>query len=77
LSVSYTDEAYWQDVLDARYAGLTKAYTIVNAGVGVKWVGDKVITSLKINNLGNEEVQQHIFGDIVKRQVVAEARFIF
>jgi iron complex outermembrane receptor protein len=64
FSVSYTDEAYWQDVLDARYAGLTKAYTIVNAGVGVKWLGDKVITSLKINNLGNEEVQQHIFGTL-------------
>jgi outer membrane receptor protein involved in Fe transport len=77
FSVSYTDEAYWQDVLDARYAGLTKAYTIVNAGVGVKWFGDKVITSLKINNLGNEEVQQHIFGDIVKRQVIGEARFTF
>jgi outer membrane receptor protein involved in Fe transport len=77
FSVSYTDEAYWQDVLDARYAGITKAYTVVNAGVGVKWLDDKVITSLKINNLGNEEVQQHIFGDIVKRQIVGEARFIF
>jgi outer membrane receptor protein involved in Fe transport len=77
FSVSYTDEAYWQDVLDARYAGITKAYTIVNTGVGVKWLGDKVITSLKINNLGNQEVQQHIFGDIVKRQVVGEARFTF
>ena len=77
LSVSYTDEAYWQDVLDARYAGTTKPYTIVSGGIGVKWLGDKVITSLKINNLGNEEVQQHIFGDIVKRQIVGEARFIF
>ncbi len=77
LSVSYTDEAYWQDVLDARYAGITKPYTIVSGGIGVKWLGDKVITSLKINNVGNKEVQQHIFGDIVKRQIVGEARFIF
>jgi hypothetical protein len=36
-----------------------------------------VITSLKINNLGNQEVQQHIFGDVVRRQIVGEARFIF
>jgi len=35
------------------------------------------VTSLKITNLANEEVQQHIFGDIFKRQIVAEARFIF
>ena len=33
LSVNYTDEAYWQDVLDARFAGTTDAYTLVNGGV--------------------------------------------
>ena len=77
MSVNYTDSAYWQDVLDVRYAGVTKAYTMVNAGVGVRWAGDKIVTSLKVINLGNEEVQQHIFGDIVKRQVVGEARFTF
>jgi iron complex outermembrane receptor protein len=77
FSVNYTDEAYWQDVLDQRYAGLTKPYTLVNTGIGVRWMGDKVVTSLKITNLGNEEVQQHIFGDIFKRQIVGEARFIF
>ena len=77
LSVNYTDEAYWQDVLDARYAGTTKAYTIVSTGIGVRWLADKVVTSLKITNLGNQDVQQHIFGDIVKRQIVGEARFTF
>ena len=60
-----------------RYAGVTKAYTMVNAGVGVRWAGDKIVTSLKVINLGNEEVQQHIFGDLVKRQIVGEARFTF
>jgi hypothetical protein len=35
------------------------------------------VTSLKVMNLTNEDVQQHIFGDIIKRQVVGEARFIF
>ena len=50
---------------------------IVNAGIGVRWAREKLVTSLKVNNLANEEVQQHIFGDIVKRQVVGEARFTF
>ena len=30
-----------------------------------------------MTNLGNQEVQQHIFGDIMKRQVVGEVRFTF
>ena len=77
LSLHYTDEAYWQDVLDLRFAGLTEPYTLVNAAVGVRWLDDRVTTSLKVTNLGNQEVQQHIFGDIVKRQVVGEVRFGF
>ena len=77
LSVNYTDEAYWQDVLDARYAGTTEAFTMVNAGIGVRWLGERVVTSLKMTNLGNEQVQQHVFGDILKRQIVGEVRFSF
>jgi hypothetical protein len=77
LSVSYSGEAYWQDVLDLRFAGTTDAFTLVNGAVGVRWFGDRVTTSLKLTNLGNREVQQHIFGDILRRQVVGEARFTF
>jgi outer membrane receptor protein involved in Fe transport len=77
LVVNYTDEAYWQDVLDVRFAGTTKAYTLVNLGAGVRWAGDRVVTSLKITNLANQEVMQHIFGDVLKRQIVGEARLTF
>ena len=75
--VSYTGDAYWQDVLDQRFAGTTDAFTLVNLGFGVKWMQDRLVTSLKINNLANSEVQQHIFGDILKRQVVGEVRYGF
>ena len=77
LTVNFTDDAYWQDVLDARYAGTTEAYTLVNAGLGVRWLGERIVTSLKVTNLANEEVMQHIFGDVMKRQVVGELRFSF
>jgi hypothetical protein len=77
LGVNYTDEAFWQDVLDARFHGTTDAYTLVNAGFGVRWAGDRVVTSVKVNNLANEDVLQHIFGDIIKRQVVGEIRVTF
>ncbi len=77
LSVSYTDDAFWQDVLDFRYAGTTEPYTLANAGIGVRWAGDRIVTSLKVTNLGNDDVMQHVFGDVVKRQVVGEVRVKF
>ena len=40
-------------------------------------MGEKVITSLKVNNLANQQVMQHIFGDVLKRQVVGEVRVDF
>ncbi len=77
MTANHTDEAYWQDVLDARFAGTTEPYTTVNAGFGVRWAGERVVTSIKLTNLTNEEVMQHIFGDVFKRQVVGEVRFTF
>ena len=77
MDVNYSGSAYWQDVLDLRYAGTTDAYTLVNGAFGVRWAGEKVVTSIKIMNIGNSEVQQHIFGDVLRRQVVGEVRLGF
>jgi outer membrane receptor for ferrienterochelin and colicin len=77
LSISYSDDAFWQDVLDDRYHGTTEAYTLVNAGFGIRWLNEKVTTSVKATNLGNQDVKQHVFGDIIKRQVVGELRVQF
>jgi iron complex outermembrane receptor protein len=74
LSVNYTDDAYWTDVLAPEFAGLTDAFTQVNASFGVKWAEGKVITSVKAVNLFNEEIRQHIYGDLTKLNVVFEAR---
>ena len=77
LSVNYSGSAFWQDVLDDPFHGTTKGYTLVNGGVGVRWSKNKVTTSLKVVNLANQDVQQHVFGDILKRQVVGEMRVRF
>jgi iron complex outermembrane receptor protein len=77
LSVNYTDEAYWQDVLDARFAGPTDGFTLVNGAIGYRWLDNKLVTFLKLTNIANQEIQQHIFGDILRRQVVGEVRFYF
>ena len=77
LSVSYSGEAVWNDVLDARYHGPTKAYTMVNGGFGVRWAHDKITTSLKVTNIGNVDIQQHVFGDIMKRRIAGELKVKF
>ena len=77
LSVTYTDEAFWQDVLNDPFHGTTEPYTLVNAGFGFRWLDDKVTTSLKFVNLANSSVQQHVFGDITKFQMVAEVKVQF
>ena len=77
LSVNYTDDAYWQDVLDARFHGPTDAFTMVNGGVGARFAGGKVTATLRVNNLFNVEAQQHVFGDILKRQIAGELKVGF
>jgi iron complex outermembrane receptor protein len=77
LSVNYTGDAFWQDVLDARYHGTTDAYTLLNGGFGLKWLGEQLTTTVKVINLLNEDVQQHVFGDVLKRQVIGELRVVF
>jgi outer membrane receptor protein involved in Fe transport len=76
-SVNYADKAFWSDVLNAPFHGFTDSYTMLNATFGVKWADGKMVTSLKGTNLANQKIQQHIFGDILKRSVLLEARFIF
>jgi iron complex outermembrane receptor protein len=77
LTVTSSSSAFWQDVLDDPYHGTTKAYTMVNGGFGVKWMHNHVTTSLKATNIGNQEIQQHVFGDIIKRSVIGELRVNF
>jgi iron complex outermembrane receptor protein len=77
VSVSYVDDAFFQDVLDQQYHGPTEAYTQVNGAFGVRWWGDRLTTTLKVINLTNKDIQSHVFGDIVKRQVLGELRMQF
>jgi iron complex outermembrane receptor protein len=77
LSVNYQDKAFWTDVLNDPFHGFTNSYTMVNGSFGVKWADGRVITSIKAQNIGNTDIQQHIFGDIIKRSVYGEVRFKF
>ena len=73
-TVNYSDKAFWADVLSSPFHGFTDAYTLVNGSFGVKFPKAKVTALLKVNNLLNKDIQQHVFGDIIKRSVVGELR---
>ena len=77
MNLSYQGKAFWQDVLDSRFHGYTDAYTQVNGAFGVRWAQDKITTTIKVNNLFDEKIQSHIFGDILRRQVIGELRVQF
>ena len=40
--------------------------------VGLKFQNGRYSAALKITNLANQEIQQHVFGDIIKRSVLGE-----
>jgi outer membrane receptor protein involved in Fe transport len=74
LVVSYTDKGLWTDVLNSPYHGFTDAFTLVNGSFGVRW-NERMSTTIKSTNIFNSEIQQHVFGDILGRSVMFEARF--
>jgi len=76
-SVQYVDKAFWSDVLTSPYHGFTDAYTMVNGTFGVKWMQGRVTTLVKGTNLLNSDIQQHVFGDILKRTLIGEVRIAY
>jgi outer membrane receptor protein involved in Fe transport len=74
LSVSSASEAFWQDVLDSRFHGTTEPYATLNATIGTRFVNGRYTLSLRMTNLANTEILQHVFGDVSKRLVAAEFR---
>ena len=73
--VSYSSKAFWSDVLTSQFHGFSDDYTLVNGSIGRKWPGGRITTLLKVNNILDQEVQQHVFGDLLKRSGVVEVRF--
>jgi hypothetical protein len=49
----------------------------VNCSFGVRWSEGRVMTSIKAINLLNDDIQQHIFGDILKRRIFGEVQVGF
>ena len=76
LEVPLVVKAFQLEEAEEAFDGADVVMSGVNS-FGVRWAGERLVTSIKVNNLANKEVMQHIFGDIMKRQVVGELRFTF
>jgi outer membrane receptor protein involved in Fe transport len=76
LAGRHVDAAYWQDVQEP-YVGTTAAYTVIDASLGVHSSDRKMTVTARGTNLLNSRVQEHAFGDIIRRAVTGEIRFRF
>jgi len=74
-ALNYQDEAYWADVLFARAP--TDAFTQLNAAVGWRYLSERLTFKITAQNLTDERVQQHIFGDILERRIEAQVSYEF
>ncbi|HSB63781.1 MAG TPA: TonB-dependent receptor [Thermoanaerobaculia bacterium] len=74
VSVNYTASAFWTDVQP--YVGTTAPFTLWNAALG--WTfRNGLAVAVRAVNLADARVQQHVFGDILRRRVTGELRFHF
>lgn len=76
-NLNYQDEAFWTDVLDSRFHGPTEEFGQINLGFGWRFNDEKIILGIIGSNITDEDVQQHVFGDIISRKISAELRFVF
>jgi outer membrane receptor protein involved in Fe transport len=74
-SVNYQDSAFWVDVLSREYHGSTDSFSMVNASVGMTFNEGRIRALLMGTNLLDKTIQQHIFGDLIKRSVSLELQF--
>lgn len=76
-NLNYQDEAFWTDVLDARFHGPTEEFGQINLGFGWRFNDERFTFGIIGSNITDERVQQHVFGDIISRKISAELRFAF
>lgn len=74
-NVNYQDEAFWADVLNVRAA--TDSFTQINLSLGVRLLDERMTLQVTGANVTDEDVQQHIFGDIISRKITGQLGFRF
>ncbi len=73
--VTAATRSFWTDVLNAPFHGYSSGYAMASGMFGVRWRQGGMTTLVRVTNLLNQSIQQHIFGDVLRRTVVGEVRF--
>jgi iron complex outermembrane receptor protein len=77
FQASYTDRAFWADVLDYRFWGYTDAYWLLNGSFGGRFFHDALEFRISGTNLTDKKIKQHVFGDIIERKVGIDLKWRF
>jgi outer membrane receptor protein involved in Fe transport len=76
FGATYSDKAYWADVLDSRFWGFSDPFVIFDAGVGVH-ARANIDVVLHATDLFDRPVKQHAVGDTIRRKTTLELRYRF
>ena len=75
--VNFQDNAFWTDVLDQRFWGSTDSFSMVTLNGGVRLHGGRALLMVSAQNAFDENVQQHVWGDIIGRKVTSRVVYRF
>jgi iron complex outermembrane receptor protein len=75
--VDHQGKAFWTDILDTRFWGPTEKFTQYNVGLSWHLFDGNATLGINGQNLTDERVQHHVFGDILGRKVSAQVTFRF
>ncbi len=73
FNYDYVDDTFWQDVLTPQFWGWIDGYSLVGLRGGRRWPATGLELTAQVTNLLDEEVQQHIYGDIIDRRFLVSA----
>ena len=76
-SANLVTEARWQDVLNPGLQGWTEPYIMLNAALGMRPADGRMDLAIRVTNLLNSDVRQHVYGDVVKRTIKGEVHLRF
>lgn len=76
-NMNYQSEAFWTDILDSRFWGRTDSFVILNLGVGVRVYRQRMTVSLNAQNLLDDDVQQHVWSDLISRKISGQVTYHF
>jgi iron complex outermembrane receptor protein len=76
-STNVVTQARWQDVVSPGLQGWTEPYLMLNAALGMRSTDGRMDLAVRVTNLLNSDVRQHVYGDVVRRTIKGEVHLRF